>query len=206
MWVFKLGQIDKGFPGGILLFPGNKHQGFPGGSEDKASACNAGDPGSIPGLGRFPWRRKWQSTPVFLPGESHGERSLVGYSPRGREESHPHTHTQRKQNKLGFREFHINLLDLSTNAGPTWPLQRKRSLNRMFKKPQGSMWFQSWGSWAVSASWCWSDLLVCPGLSVSIHQKNSREIYWSSDAKVIRVAVTRRGTPMILYEKEDFKK
>ena len=54
---------------------------FPGGSEVKASARNAGDLGSIPGSGRFPWRRKWQPTPVFLPGESHGQRSLVGYSP-----------------------------------------------------------------------------------------------------------------------------
>ena len=35
----------------------------------------------------IPWRRKWQPTPVFLPGESHGGRSLVGYSPRGRKES-----------------------------------------------------------------------------------------------------------------------
>ena len=34
----------------------------------------------------FPWRRKWQPTPVFLPGESHGRRSLVGYSPWGRKE------------------------------------------------------------------------------------------------------------------------
>ena len=33
------------------------------------------------------WRRKWQPTPVFLPGESHGQRILVGYSPRGCEES-----------------------------------------------------------------------------------------------------------------------
>ena len=39
----------------------------------KASAYNAGDPGSIPGLGRAPWRRKWQPTPVFLPGKSHGQ-------------------------------------------------------------------------------------------------------------------------------------
>ena len=30
---------------------------------------------------KIPWKRAWQSTPVFLPGESHGERSLVGYSP-----------------------------------------------------------------------------------------------------------------------------
>ena len=32
-------------------------------------------------VGKIPWRRKWQPTPVFLPGESHGQRSLVGYSP-----------------------------------------------------------------------------------------------------------------------------
>ena len=39
-------------------------------------------------LGReVPWRRKWQSTPVLLPGKSHGQRSLVGYSPWGRKES-----------------------------------------------------------------------------------------------------------------------
>ena len=62
-------------------------RGFPGGSEVKASACNAGDLGLIPGLGRFSWRRKWQPTQVFLPGESHGKRNLVGYSPRGRKES-----------------------------------------------------------------------------------------------------------------------
>ena len=43
----------------------------------KASAWKAGDLGSIPGSGRFPWRRKWQPTPVLLPGESHGWRSLV---------------------------------------------------------------------------------------------------------------------------------
>ena len=72
--------------------------GFPGGSDDKESACNAGDPGSIPGSGRFPWRREWQLTPVFLPGESQGQRSLAGYNPRDCKESdmtdsHIHTHT-----------------------------------------------------------------------------------------------------------------
>ena len=46
-----------------------------------ASAGDVRDAGWIPGLGRFPCRRKWQPTPVFLHGESHGERSLVGYSP-----------------------------------------------------------------------------------------------------------------------------
>ena len=46
-----------------------------------------GDMGSISRSGRFPQRREWQPTPVFLPGESHGQRSLVGYSPWGLKES-----------------------------------------------------------------------------------------------------------------------
>ena len=45
---------------------------FPGNSDGKASACNAGDPGSIPGSRKIPWRREWLPTPVFLPGEFHG--------------------------------------------------------------------------------------------------------------------------------------
>ena len=55
--------------------------------EGKASACIAGEPGFDPWVGKIPWRRKWQPTPVFLPGKSHGRRSLVGYSPWGRKES-----------------------------------------------------------------------------------------------------------------------
>ena len=50
------------------------------------SAHDVGD-GSISWVRKIPRRRKWQPTPVFLPGESHGQRSLVGYSPRGRKES-----------------------------------------------------------------------------------------------------------------------
>ena len=40
-----------------------------------------------PWVRKIPWRWKWSPTPVFLPGESHGQRSLAGYSPRGRKES-----------------------------------------------------------------------------------------------------------------------
>ena len=39
--------------------------------------------GFNPWVGKFLWRREWQSTPVFLPGESHGQRNLAGYSPWG---------------------------------------------------------------------------------------------------------------------------
>ena len=62
--------------------------GFPGGSVCKESACDEGDhlqcrrPGFISWVGKIPWRRKWPPTPVFLPGESQGQKSLAGYSPR----------------------------------------------------------------------------------------------------------------------------
>ena len=44
-------------------------------------------PGFDPWARKIPWRRKWQPTPVFLPGDFCGQRSLVGYSPWGRKES-----------------------------------------------------------------------------------------------------------------------
>ena len=50
------------------------------------SAWNMGDWGSIPGSGIFPGEGKWQPTPVLLLGESHGRRSLIGYSPWGHKE------------------------------------------------------------------------------------------------------------------------
>ena len=58
-----------------------------------ANAQEARDVGLIPGSGRFPWRRKWQPTPVFLPGKFHGQRSLVGYNPRGHKEPDTTEHT-----------------------------------------------------------------------------------------------------------------
>ena len=57
----------------------NSHLGFPGGSDGKESACNAGD--QVPSLGQEdPQEKGMQPTLVFLPEEVHGQRSLVGYS------------------------------------------------------------------------------------------------------------------------------
>ena len=55
------------------------------GSVVKNLPANAGDVGLI-WVGKIPWGRKWQPTPVFLPGKSRGQKSLVGYSPWGRQE------------------------------------------------------------------------------------------------------------------------
>ena len=51
-------------------------------------------PGFNPWVGKIPWRKEWQPTPVFLPGESHGQRSLVGYSPWGPKETEQLNHQQ----------------------------------------------------------------------------------------------------------------
>ena len=52
-----------------------------------ATSSSSGRPRFDPWVGKISWRRKWQPTPVFLPGKSHGRRSLVGYCPWSRRES-----------------------------------------------------------------------------------------------------------------------
>ena len=62
------------------------HVGFPGGTSGKEPACQCRrheTPGFNLWVGKIPWRRKWQPTSGFLPGRSHGQRSLTGYSPGG---------------------------------------------------------------------------------------------------------------------------
>ena len=72
---------------------------------------------------KIPWRRRWQPTPVFLLGKSHGERSLVGYSPRGRKSltwlndwahTYTHTHTHTHTNTYIFFPHWHNATILST--------------------------------------------------------------------------------------------
>ena len=66
-----------------FILRANVFWGFPGGSVVQNLLANAGDMGSIPGLGRFPGVGNWQPTSAFLPGKSRGQRSLAGYSPWG---------------------------------------------------------------------------------------------------------------------------
>jgi len=73
---------------------------FPGGASGEESACQCRKcrrQGFDPWVRKIPWSRKWQPTPVFLPGKFHGQRSLVGYSAWSCKEldmtEHTHTHT-----------------------------------------------------------------------------------------------------------------
>ena len=61
--------------------------GFPGGASGQEPDCRCRRRRGVgrlrfdPWVGQIPWRRAWQPTPVFLPGESHGQKSLAGHSP-----------------------------------------------------------------------------------------------------------------------------
>ena len=62
---------------------------FPAGASGKEPSCQCRRRKGRrfnPWVGEIPWSRKWQPTPVFLLGESHGQRNLVGYGPQGRKE------------------------------------------------------------------------------------------------------------------------
>ena len=93
----------------------------------KVSPCNAADPGSIP-IGKIPWRRKWQPVPVFLPGESHGQRNLVDYSPWGHKESDT---TER----LHFHFLPLYNELLKAECARTHSPKRKRGLRQMLGAP-----------------------------------------------------------------------
>jgi len=64
------------------------YMGFPGGSDGKEAGLQCRRSGFDPWVGKIPWRRAWQPTPVFLPRESHAQWSPVGYSPWGCTESY----------------------------------------------------------------------------------------------------------------------
>ena len=104
--------------------------GFPGGSVVKNPPSNAGDTGDTfdPWVLKIPWRRKWQPTPVLLPGKFRGQRSLVGYSMWGRKESDmtEYTHTHLGQEHFTSQCIHIQFLDIyslpkwMTDKWPDW--------------------------------------------------------------------------------------
>ena len=68
--------------GGVYGFPSGASGKEPDWQFRRCKRC-----GFDPWVGKIPWRRAWEPTPVFLPGESHGQRSLAGYSLWGLKES-----------------------------------------------------------------------------------------------------------------------
>ena len=89
--------------------------GFPGGNSGKepVGQCRRYKRhGFDPWVGKSPWRRAWQPTPVFMPRESRGQRSLVGYSPWGCKES-DRTEPTLACTHIQYLSFSVWLISLS---------------------------------------------------------------------------------------------
>ena len=89
-WLRTLAWVQEGESETFNIFRGKqmelRSQGFPGGTCGKQPTCwwrRSKRHGFDSWVWKIPWRRRWQPTPVFLPGESHGQRSVAGYSPCG---------------------------------------------------------------------------------------------------------------------------
>ena len=91
----------------------NKHTWLPKWLTGKDFACQCRKYRFHPWVGKIPWRRKWQPTPLFLPGESHRQRSLEDYSPWGRKRVRPDWVTEPTYNLVTTQQkTHWALYDL----------------------------------------------------------------------------------------------
>ena len=100
-------------------------------------SCQCKRPRSLrfdPWVGRIPWRRKWQPTPVFLPGKFHGQRSLAGCSPRGRKESDTtergsmYMHTQGGRSRKPYQRAEARRLSRAPSADQRCEEGKSRNL------------------------------------------------------------------------------
>ena len=129
--------------------------GLPGGTSGKESTCQSRRCKRCrfdPWVGKIPWRRKWLPTPVFLPGESHAQKSLVGHSLWGCKEldmterlihTHPNTHPHIIREKLiGMlcKVFLITKKLKLLHIANRFSLIQKRYIRRT---PQKSIWPKS---------------------------------------------------------------
>ena len=95
--------------------------GFPGGSDGKNLPA-VQEAWFDPWVGKIPWRRKWLSIPVFLPGKSHGQRNLAGYSPWGHRVGHDWATNTTTLNKYAAFQYNVyksnqsSLLNLDFSA------------------------------------------------------------------------------------------
>ena len=102
----------------------------------KESACNVGRHRFNSWVGKIPWRRKWQPTSVFLPGEFLGDRSLAGPSPWSHKESdtnvqltHTHTHTNYKQRSFWINYSNQNFIGREKINMANYEIKRKTYTN-----------------------------------------------------------------------------
>ena len=134
----------------------------------KESACQRRRRGFDPWVGKIPWRRKWQPAPVSLPGESHGQRSLAGYSPWGHEKSDisERVHTEGvERNRVGHEcagSASVGAPERPDRGTPAFLCPRlwgRRQVCGAGTDPAGSL---SWRLPSPEVCWCWLLALTRP--------------------------------------------
>ena len=160
------------------------------------SLLQCGRSGFDPWVGKIPWRKKWQPTPVFLPGESHGQRNLVGYSPWGHKESDMteqlhFTCTLYQNIKIQtWKMFHIKTLkvfwdktNIDLKCKEADDFLRDEPLNQefllwMWKLDYKKNWKKKIEHRRIDAFelWCWKRLLRVPWTARRSNQSILKEI------------------------------
>ena len=109
---------------------------FPSGASGEESACYSKKLGFDPWVSKIPWRREWQPPPVFMPRESHGQRSLTDYSPWGPKESYTTKWLTLLTSSKGYILYEMNLfVENSWNdkiiemENISYTISKKRSVN-----------------------------------------------------------------------------
>ena len=118
---------------------------FPGGTSGKEPTCQSRRHkrrGFDPWVGKMAWRRTWQPTPVVLPGEYHGQKSLVGYSPsrlhhnltQVSTHTHTHTHTHARTHimKGYLLYFNVNGWEISITSRNIFPATPRQEPEQIF--------------------------------------------------------------------------
>ena len=141
--------------------------GFPGGGSPEETACQCRSHKRHwfdPWVGKIPWRRAWQPTPLFLPGESHRQRSLAGYSSWGCKESGMSVETSHTGvHKLLLRDYLILGLDDTT--------RRVGSLAKLLQVDWNSLLL--WWTWRHSAQIQLQGRTHCPADREGCHQQTA---------------------------------
>ena len=123
IWLLSLSKIYNGY---IITKNPRVYMGLPRWLRGKESACKGRRCWFSPCVGKIFCRRKWQPTPVFLPGKSHWQRSLADYSPRG------HKSQTQLSNWTTATSCTKRVLRLSTTSSlpNCWKPKSKRTLKR----------------------------------------------------------------------------
>ena len=177
---------------------GRESEGLSWWFSSKKTACQHGRHrrcGLDPRVGKIAWRKKWQPTPIFLPGKSHGQRSLAGYSPWGCKVGHRLATKQQQQRiwsgifpKKAYRwpmgENVLNITKHQGNANQNH-MRYHLTLARMTinKKTKDDKCWQGCGEKRTHFYCCWKCKLVQTSMEniMEVPQKiKSRAVVWSS--------------------------